>query len=275
MSSIRLALFGQPVSHSPSPRVHRAFGAQFGIDVDYRLIEASPETFPDRLQQFRSEGGAGCNITLPLKGTACELADERSDRAELAGAANTLWWSSDGRCQAGNTDGEGLVRDIEQNLGISIQGSRVMLLGAGGAAAGSLGALLDRRPSRLVLVNRTLERARELADRHADLGEIDCLPLNEIERTGASDLVIDATSMGHGGHRIDLPPPLLDGVSLCYSLNYGPAADPMREACAAAGIRFSDGLGMLVEQAAISFAIWTDHRPDSAPVRQALADLRV
>jgi shikimate dehydrogenase len=273
MSVIRLALFGQPVSHSPSPRVHQAFAGQFGLEVDYRRIEASPEDFPASLEAFRAEGGSGCNITLPLKQLACELAAEHTARAKLANAANTLWWTDNGDCHADNTDGEGLVRDLEANLGVHIAGLNVLLLGAGGAAAGVLGALLARRPTQLALVNRTVNRARSLAARHAPLGDVRCLSLDDFERSEAPDLLIDATSMGHVGRQPEFPRHVLEGSPRCYSLNYGAAAQPFASLCRLAGLRFNDGLGMLVEQAALSFEIWTGHKPDTAPVLAELAQV--
>lgn len=266
-----LALFGSPVSRSPSPEVHGAFAAQFGLDVAYRLIESTAEPFAERLNDFRQAGGSGCNITLPLKQIAFEQADVHTSRATLAMAANTLWWDEEGRCHADITDGEGLVRDLERNIGLGIQGLKVLLLGAGGAAAGVTGAVLERKPAQLVVVNRTLERARELAARHSKLGEVHCLSVDDLERCAAPDLVIDATSIGHSGRSPELPREILDGMPLCYSLNYGEAAQPFIRRFYSAGLRVHDGLGMLVEQAACSFEIWTGHKPDTAPV---LADLR-
>lgn len=266
MSAIRLALFGQPVSHSPSPRVHQAFAAQFRLEVEYRLIEASPGQFPERLQAFRESGGVGCNITLPLKNLAFQLAHQASPRAELAAAANTLWWDGDGRCRADNTDGDGLVRDLRDNLGIDIAGKRVLLLGAGGAAAGVLGALLERRPAQVIIANRTVERARELGKRHMKRGEVLAIALDNLDCCGPVDLVIEATSMGRSGDPPTISPSVFAGAELCYSLNYGPAARPMYLLSRLAEAPFHNGIGMLVEQAALSFEIWTGHRPATAPV---------
>lgn len=275
MSSIKLALFGHPVSHSPSPSVHQAFAAQFRLAVEYRLIEASPEDFPESLETFRAEGGSGCNITLPLKHLACELADQRTPRAKLAAAANTLWWTADGACHADNTDGAGLVRDLQDNLGVNIEGKKVLLLGAGGAAAGVLGALLACRPSQVVIANRTVEKARSLARRHLSLGEVLGIALDDLHRCGPVDLVIEATSMGRTGGHPDIPPSAFVGAELCYSLNYGAAAQPMYQLSRLAKAPFHGGLGMLVEQAALSFEIWTGHKPDTAPVLAEMAQATV
>lgn len=269
--SIRLALFGHPVAHSPSPGVHQAFGRQFGLDIDYRLIDAPPEDFIARLGAFRAAGGTGCNITLPLKGMAFCHAAEARPRAALARAANTLWWSGDSRCCADNTDGEGLVRDLEQNLDITLTGLRVCLLGAGGAAAGVLGALLERRPGEVIIANRTRARAEDLAARHAGLGPVIAMGLADLAEAGAFDLVIDATATGHAGEPPPIAPAVLAGAAACYSLNYGTAALALRRLCGDLGVVFHDGLGMLVEQAACSFRIWTGRMPETAPV---LAELR-
>ena len=271
---IRLALFGQPVSHSPSPRIHGAFGAQLGLDVDYRLIEAAPEEFPDALGAFHARGGVGCNITLPLKGLASRLADQLSPRAELAGAANTLSWAPGGACLADNTDGEGLVRDLETNLGFRLRDTSILLLGAGGAAAGVLGSLLGCRPARVSVANRTAQKAHELAARHATLGAVQGMGMDEIARRGPHELVIDATSLGHAGMPVELPSGTLTACRLLYSLNYGAAAKPMGDLAASLDVTFQDGLGMLVEQAACSFEIWTTQRPDTGPALERLRDLR-
>lgn len=270
MSTTRLALFGHPISHSPSPRVHQAFAAQFDIEIEYRLIDATTETFAGRLEAFRAGGAAGCNITLPLKQLACDLADQHSQRAAMAGAANTLVFTADGLCRADNTDGEGLVRDLQSNAGFDLAGKKILLLGAGGAAAGVLGALLRERPSHVVLVNRTVERAIELARRHESVGEVRCLGLDAIGQAGPIDLAIDATSMGHAQEPPAIPGSVFSSAPLCYSLNYGQAAQPWATVAQGTGSPFRDGLGMLVEQAACSFEIWTGRRPRTGPVLDAI-----
>jgi shikimate dehydrogenase len=270
MSKLRLALFGSPVHHSPSPGVHRAFGAQFGLDIEYELVESSEQQFGEQLSFFRESGGLGCNITVPLKQLAFRRADELSERAELAEAANTMWWGQEGRSHADNTDGEGLVRDLETNLGVALEGRKILLLGAGGAASGVLGALLQRHPAELVIVNRTVEKARALARRHAHLGDILCVALEDIDCCGEIDVLVEATSMGHSGEHPIVSPAFLKGTTLVYSLNYGPAARGMYALSRLAGVPFSNGLGMLVEQAARSFEIWTGHKPDTASVLSEL-----
>ena len=202
---IRLAVFGSPVAHSLSPRIHSQFAAQVGLNVDYRAIEATPESLPGKLRELADLGGRGCNITVPLKRHAWELAHRSSDAAARACAANTLVFDGASDWFADNTDGRGLIDDLERQLGGRLAAARVCLLGAGGAAAGVLGALLGAGPLEVVLANRTLERAVELAVRHADLGPIEpCTPDGAAAR-GPFDVLINATSLGHLGE-----PPLID-----------------------------------------------------------------
>lgn len=266
MSALQLALFGSPVARSKSPRIHQAFAEQFGLDIDYRLIEASAEAFPGKLESFRSEGGVGCNITLPLKTLAFEQAAHPSQGATLAQAANTLWWDEKGDCHADNTDGPGLVADLEGSLGFDLAGFRILLLGAGGAAAGVLGALLARKPASVTIANRTLSRASELAQRHQSVGEVNAIAVTDLGDFPGADLVLDATSSGHQGTHPTIPYQALASAKLVYSLNYGAAAAPLGELARLADTQFHDGLGMLVEQAACSFEIWTGKKPATAPV---------
>jgi shikimate dehydrogenase len=268
---IRLAVFGSPVAHSLSPRIHGLFARQCGLEVDYRALEATAETFPGLVRALAEQGGHGCNVTVPFKHAAWRLAARASDTAARARAANTLLFERPDAWYADNTDGPGLVDDLATLPGGRLAGARVCLLGAGGAAAGVLAALLRAGPQRLLLANRTVERARELAERHADLDRLDvCVPAG-IGSRAPFDLVINATSHGHDGAAPALAPEWLAPGGLCYDLNYGAAAEPLRRACARLGVDYSDGLGMLVRQAARSFELWTGQRPDAAAV---LAELR-
>lgn len=271
MSALQLALFGSPVAGSRSPRIHQAFAAQLGLDIEYGLVEAAPEAFAEKLASFRTQGGAGCNVTLPLKTLAFEQAAHASQGARLAEAANTLWWDEHGNCHADNTDGPGLVADLEGSLGFELQGARILLLGAGGAAAGVLGALLARNPASVTIANRTLSRASELAQRHASLGPVSALAVTDLGEFEGADLVLDATSSGHQGTHPTIPYQALASAKLVYSLNYGAAAAPLGELARLADAHFHDGLGMLVEQAACSFEIWTGKKPTTAPVLTQLS----
>jgi len=267
---IRLAVFGSPVAHSHSPFIHQAFARQLGLSVDYQAIEARQHEFAARLDQLAAAGGRGCNVTLPLKHAAWEMARRSSPAAERARAANTLVFEQPGDWFADNTDGRGLVRDLARHLGQSLFGQRILILGAGGAAAGILGDLLEQQPAAICIGNRTPERAERLARSHAARGQISTCALDRLDTLGPFELVINATSAGHGGRHPLLPEQILTATGWCYDLNYGAAAKPLRQYCAAAGLRYQDGLGMLVEQAALSFTLWTGTEPDGEPVLQAL-----
>lgn len=265
---IRLAVFGRPVSHSLSPRIHRAFARQFGLSIDYEAIEAAPDSFRDQLQRLADRGGRGCNVTVPLKNDAWRLASRRSAGSDLAEAANTLTFDDEGWL-AENTDGGGLVADLHR-FGVRLEGGRVCLLGAGGAAAGVLGALLQQGPATVIVANRTVERARALAERHAGLGPVRAVALGAVMDSGSFDVVINSTAMGHSGQAPPITKGLFSGRALCYDMNYGPASKPLAHRCEEWGIRYADGLGMLVEQAALSFFSWTGKRPETEPVLEAL-----
>ena len=266
---IRLAVFGQPVAHSLSPRIHAQFALQCGLVVDYRAIEASAADFADRVLELARAGGRGCNVTVPFKRAAWRLAQRCSDRADLAEAANTLVFDADDWF-ADNTDGGGLLFDLETGAGLGLDGARICVLGAGGAAAGVIGALLQARPSLLLIANRTADRAADLAERHAGLGPVTGAGLDAIDGHRPFDLIVNATSLGHTGGAPGIRAGWLAPGGLCYDMNYGDAAGPLRAACAAAGLRYRDGLGMLVGQAALSFELWTGRRPDPLPVIAAL-----
>jgi shikimate dehydrogenase len=267
---IRLAVFGKPVSQSLSPRIHDLFARQLGLRIDYRAIEATPATFPGQVGQLVKAGGRGCNVTVPLKRIAWEMAAESSVRAQRAQAANTLMFDSRGGIFADNTDGQGLVNDLLSLPDVRVRDARVCLLGAGGAAAGVLGALLDAQPQWVVVANRTAARAQELADRHCDLGDVHVCQPADIAQRAPFDLLINATSQGHGGAAPAVSAAWFAPGGLCYDLNYGAAAAPLQQACGARNIPYSDGLGMLVGQAALSFELWTGHAPDPGPVLEEL-----
>lgn len=269
---IRLAVFGQPIAHSLSPRIHRLFAAQHGLEIDYQAIEASRDTFPTRLNELAARGGRGCNVTVPLKRDAWKLAARSSEGAQLAQAANVLVFDDAAGFFADNTDGPGLVSDLQPLLDCRSGSARICLLGAGGAAAGVLQALLKAGPELIVIANRTAERADELIRSHAGLGALDHCTPEEIPDRGPFDVLINATSMGHHGLAPDISDTWLKPGGLCYDLNYGMAAKPLKHACERLGLRYSDGLGMLTAQAALSFRLWTGIMPETAPVLAALRE---
>jgi len=267
---IRLAIFGRPVANSLSPVIHPRFAAQFGLDIDYRRVDTGVEGFPAALEQFKSAGGTGCNITLPLKQEAWRLAEQATEEVGLAQAANTLVLQPDGSWFAHTTDGAGLVSDLVDNNRVELQDRRILILGAGGATAGVLGRLLAKRPAGIMLVNRNLERAQLLSQRFGPFGKITVSSWSDLPMQGVFDLVINATSLGHQG---EAPPLAISSVApggLCYDLNYFKASLPLKKYCGETGIAYIDGLGMLVGQAAESFAIWTGKRPETRAVIEAL-----
>jgi len=267
----RLALFGQPVAHSLSPRIHAAFGAQLNIAVDYRAIEAGHAEFPAALADFARAGGIGANVTLPLKLDAFALCTSTSDRARRAGSVNTL--ILDGSSWRGDsTDGAGLLRDLRQRHGFDPTGRRVLLLGAGGAARAVAAALIEVGVHDLMIVNRTRVRTMELTRSLASDCVFSC-DLAKVELLDDQyDLVINATSIGHGGTTVALPPRLLARDALCYDLSYGRIAQPFIDWARAAGAaNVCDGIGMLVEQAAEAFELWHGVRPATAAIHAMVA----
>ena len=267
---IRLAVFGHPVAHSLSPRIHAAFGTQSGHTVDYRAIDAAPELFAAALQHFAAEGGTGANVTLPLKEGAYALANTCSERARRAGAVNTLIregeaWHGD------NTDGTGLVRDLTDRQGLDLRGRRTLLIGAGGAARGVAPALLDAGVDGLTIVNRTASRTDALADALGDPARVHPRYLEQLDEMGEFDLIVNATSAGRAGTVPDLPRALVGMRTVAVDLSYGEAAVPFLAWARAHGARHTvDGLGMLVEQAAESFALWYGERPETDAIYDAL-----
>ena len=260
----RYAVIGHPVAHSRSPWIHARFARATGQDLEYGTIDARPERFGEAVQDFRRCGGKGLNVTLPHKEAAYRLCGERSARAEAAGAVNTLVLGE--TLRGDNTDGPGLVRDIEANAGYRLGGRSLLLLGAGGAARGVIGSLREAGVARLTIANRTVEKACALARRFPGVSACGYPELAELR----FDVVVNATSAGLEGEALPLPDGLFGSGVLAYDMVYG-RATPFLAAARAAGASARDGLGMLVEQAAESFLLWRGVRPDTRPV---LAELR-
>jgi shikimate dehydrogenase len=265
----RYAVIGNPIAHSRSPWIHAEFARQTAQDLTYDRILGPVDGFVAAVDAFRADGGRGLNVTLPFKLEAFAYAARRSERAQAAGAVNTL--AFDGADVFGdNTDGAGLVRDLEHNLGATLAGARILLLGAGGAARGAILPLLDRGPSRLVVANRTADKARELAAHFGARGPITGCGLDALAGD-AFDIVIDSTSAAIGGAAFELPHGLYAGGALAYEMIYGKGETAFAAHARAEGVtRIADGLGMLVEQAAEAFVLWRGVRPDTAPVLAAL-----
>lgn len=261
----RYAVFGHPISHSLSPAIHRRFGEQCGIALEYQAIDATPESFEDTARRFLADAH-GANVSLPHKAAAFALADERSPAARRAGSANVLTRLPDGRLAAHNTDGAGLVRDLVDRQQCVLPGNRVLLLGAGGAARGVAGDLLDAGVAELTIVNRTADTAAALA---GALGVVQARARywQDLADLGSFDLIVHATSAGLLGQPLVLPHSLVDPRTVGYDLSYGHGAQRFLDWARAAGAKAAcDGLGMLVEQAADAFALWHGRRPDTDPV---------
>lgn len=275
------AVAGNPVAHSRSPAIHAAFAAQTGQRLVYDRLLCPLDGFAATLRAFAEQPGArGCNVTVPFKFEAWQLAARCTPRAQQAQAANTLRFDAqaDGGWLADNTDGAGLVRDITVNAGCALAGRSVLLIGAGGAAAGVLGPLIEARAARIVVANRTLQRADELVERHAGLARAhgvalqaaalgDCGQLGELR---GFDVVINGTAASLEGAGVPVGERVLKAGTLALDMMYGEKARPFLDWAARQGAVGRDGLGMLVEQAAESFALWRGVRPDTAPVLAAL-----
>lgn len=259
-NTYKFAVFGQPVAHSLSPRIHRHFGEQLDMAVDYRAIECDAHSLPAALEAFRAEGGIGANLTVPLKQSAIGLCRSISADARRARAVNTLRLEQDG-WHGFNTDGGGLLLDFDR-LELKIAHRRVLIVGAGGATAGILGALLDRRPDEVCIANRTPEKSERLADRFGPVGNVCGTGFGTVSEQPPYDLLIQSTSAGHAGEELPLRRSWLSDRAQAYDLNYGPAHEAFSRWCQACAVPVTDGTGMLVGQAALSFEIWTGHRPD-------------
>lgn len=263
---IKLALFGWPIKSSLSPAIHRLFAGQFGLEIEYQRFETGTDGFPGKLDDFRHAGGIGCNVTLPLKEDAWRLAGGATTQANQAQAANTLVFQPASGWFAHNTDGAGLMADLTVNHAFELSGQRILIIGAGGAAAGILGDLLAGGTREIVLLNRSEDRARALAERFSTVGKITVVRWQDLPALGSFKLVINATSLGHHGEAPALTKSVFASGALCYDLNYHAASRSLRKLCEDMGQDYIDGLGMLVEQAAKSFNIWTGYKPDSRVV---------
>lgn len=269
----RYAVIGHPIAHSKSPQIHAAFARQTAQDISYEAILAPLDGFVATVQAFRAAGGRGMNVTVPFKLEAFALADRHTPRARAAGAVNTLAFGADG-ILGDNTDGAGLVRDLTVNLGCALQGRRVLLLGAGGAARGAILPLLGERPAVLAIANRTMAKAEALVRAFAaDAGETRLSASSFAALAGQSfDVIINATAASLSDDVPPLPPGLYADGALAYDMMYGRGDTAFMAAARTDGAaRVADGLGMLVEQAAESFTLWRGIRPDS---RAVLAELR-
>ncbi len=269
----RFVLFGHPVSHSWSPFIHGMFARQFDHVVDYKLQDVRPDNFRHAVINFFVEGGGGANVTLPHKPAAAEIVNDLSARAERARAVNTIVRRSAIELYGDNTDGAGLVTDLMRNLGVTLTGSRLLILGAGGATRGVLAPLLEQEPREVRIANRTPERAKRIRDDFSDLGEISASGFSEVDDR-PWDIVINATAASLAGETPELPPRTIGRDTVCYDMAYGRGDTAfMRWASERGSTRAHKGWGMLVEQAAESYLLWHGVRPATKSVMTALERL--
>ena len=269
----RYAVVGHPVAHSQSPFIHAAFAAQTGEPLVYERLLCPLDGFTAAVREFAAAGASGCNVTMPFKFVAFERVARTTPRARIAAACNTLRFDADGWL-GDNTDGAGLVRDIERNAGVGLRGARVLLIGAGGGAAGALGALLASGASEVVVANRSVDKARALVERHLQaLASATSARVRATPLAGCGegfDVVVNATATSVAGAAIPVAATVLRRGGLALDMMYGPAAAPFVAWAEAHGANGRDGLGMLVEQAAEAFLLWRGVEPDTAPVLHAL-----
>lgn len=259
------AVVGKPIAHSRSPSIHRFFAEQFGMALQYERIEVQPGTLAKALEQLHNSGCHGVNVTVPLKEEASSIAHERTACVALSGAANTLWWTDTGALAADNTDGTGLVTDLVRNWGLELAGKNLLILGAGGAAAGVIPTLLAAKPALLQVVNRNQARAEALVARFEALGALHVAPSNC--PLAPVDLLINATSAGLRRQVPELPPGIVTTATYCYDLGYANVETPfLRHVRKLGAVYARDGFGMLVEQAARSFERWHGLTPETASV---------
>lgn len=264
------AVMGNPIDHSRSPEIHQMFARQFSKTIDYQRIHVDVGGFNQAVSNFQASGGQGLNVTVPFKIEAWQLADRCSDRAQLARAVNTIWFE-DGLIIADNTDGVGMCRDIEDNLDCQIAGKELLILGAGGAVRGVLGELVDRSAARIILANRTVDKAVELARVYQGRGApvLGC-GFSDLQGQGF-DIIINGTAASLSGTVPELPCLSFSDAALAYDMVYSTEPTVFMQWARRIGIaHISDGLGMLVEQAAESFHIWHGDRPNTRPVIDTL-----
>lgn len=272
----KYAVFGNPIQQSKSPQIHQLFAEQFDLDISYRKQQPDEDGFAEAAEKFFAEGGRGMNITTPFKDDAYQFANQLTPRARRAGAVNTLKAVGEerggelvGEVLGDTTDGVGMVRDIRDNLGWKISGKRILILGAGGAVRGVLADLLEENPESLTIANRTAAKAVSLAKGFQDLGAINGIGLAELEGE-QFDMIINGTSISVAGGSLDLPTSIFASEGVAYDMGYAADLTPFLAWAHSHASSYSDGRGMLVEQAAESFFIWTGYRPDTETVKLEL-----
>ena len=267
----RYGVMGYPVSHSRSPVIHRIFALQTAQNIQYELLQVPPNKLESAVRQFQRTGGKGLNVTVPHKSEVAMLADQLSDRARSAGAVNTLVFDNN-NILGDNTDGVGLMRDLQQNLELNLEGMNILILGAGGATRGIVQPLLAAKPTSLTIANRTLSKAAALANHFGAYGPTSACRFGGDLGKSEFQLIINATSAGLKGETPPYPKEAVTPNTYCYDLSYGLNPTPFSQWAAKQGAaRSVMGWGMLVEQAAESFLIWRGTRPNTEPVLKQLS----
>jgi shikimate dehydrogenase len=267
----RYAVVGNPVAHSLSPRIHASFATQTGQNLSYEAIEIPIDAFERNIHNLQQQGYAGVNVTVPFKREAWELCDRLSVRAEDAGAVNTLSFTADAKIAGDNTDGVGLTRDLTNNLQVSIEQKKVLVLGAGGAVRGVLGPILELSPHSLTIANRTIGKAQALARDFGKHGDIQVVAYDAFE-CDTYDLIINGTAAGLSNEVPPIPDTVLGDDAVCYDMMYNiNTATAFVDWASSRGVTQAfDGLGMLVEQAAAAFSIWRNVNPETQAVIESL-----
>ncbi len=268
----RYGVMGYPISHSRSPVIHRLFAEQTGQNIIYEAFAIKPARLEKAVRHFQREGGKGLNITVPHKSEVTKVVDHLTERASTAGAVNTLTFR-DEEIYGDNTDGFGLLHDLVVNLGLTVEGARILILGAGGATRGIVGPMLEMSPAGICIANRTIEKAQALANYFSLSGPVTCSRFDNVPDSEHYDLIINATSAGIRGQAPPYPDAAVSAETVCYDLSYALKPTAFNKWARDRGAAMTVmGWGMLVEQAAESFRIWRGVRPDTAPI---LAELPV
>lgn len=269
----RYTVIGQPIAHSLSPVVHQLFGELTQRKIIYTRTEGTPEGFEQLVRDWKAAGGRGCNVTSPFKGQAVQVCDRLTREARMADSVNTIHMHRDGDIVGHTTDGPGLVVDILRNRRHALNGTRVLILGAGGAARGVMQAILAENPACLHIANRTAEKATQLADMFAEYGAVSGSGYDQLANTEGYDTVINATTLGMSGKMPELPEHLMNPGSLGYDMTYAQRDTQFMSWARQKGANTANGLGMLVEQAAESFLIWEGVRPKTRMVYPRLREM--
>ncbi len=271
---LKFAVIGNPISHSLSPQIHQHFAQQFDIDLSYEAIEAPEERFAETIEQLQQKGYHGVNVTVPFKLQAFDLASFKDSYSQLANASNTLVFNQDNTIAAHNTDGQGLVKDLSETKKINLKDKTVLILGAGGAVQGIIKPLLDAGVSSITISNRTYSKAHAIAKKFSSYAEVFAIQQALMPYTPSFDMLINGTSASISGETLDIPSNLVTKNTICYDLMYSKTDTAFVSWAKEQKVAYAyDGLGMLIEQAALAFSIWHDQKPNSISTHKHIATL--